>query len=444
MQIDTIQIANFRGFIEHTIFTAHQLTNVTSQRVFHFGEQFNVIVGDNGAGKTALLDALAVGLGSLFLAFDEIKTRGIRKDEVSLARFQFSDTVNLEPQYPVVITCTGLVAGRQIAWVRTLEGSGGRITRQGATEIFEISRELQRAVRSGEPVDLPLLAYYGTGRLWLQKKETYLDPIENRSRMAGYLDCLDPISNEKMLLRWLKAMEIIQLQQGRPVGVLEAVKQAVVNSVGLWHSMVYDIQQDELIISADDGRVLPFRMLSDGVRNMLAMVADIAYRAAVLNPQHGAEAARATSGVVLIDEIDLHLHPKWQRRVVDDLRRTFPRIQFIATTHSPFIVQSLRPGELINLDGENQAAYADKSIEDIAEQVMDVEVPQRSERYQEMMAAAKEYYRVLQSGKHAPPDQVEALKRRLDELSAPFSDNVAYHAFLEMEREAAGLGEEKS
>jgi len=73
---------------------------------------------------------------------------------------------------------------------------------------------------------------------------------------------------------------------------------------------------------------------------MLGMVADIAYRSAVLNPQLGSEAAQKTPGIVLIDEIDLHLHPKWQRRVVEDLRATFPALQFVATTHSPFIAFS--------------------------------------------------------------------------------------------------------
>jgi len=441
MRIDTIRIMNFRGFTGVPLFSFGGST-ATAHRGFNFSEQFNVIIGDNGTGKTALLDALAVGLGSLFLGFDEIKPRSIQRDEVSLVRFDYGDTVTFEPQYPVEIHCAGLVAGHLVHWTRTLEGSGGRTTRQGATEMQEISSELQRAVRSGETVELPLLAYYGTGRLWLQKKEKHLDPAKPASRTAGYIDCLDPASSEKLLLRWLKAMEIIQIQQGRPLGVLEAVKKAVLNSVEHWRSIVYDIREDELVVTADDGRTLPFAMLSDGVRNMLAMVADIAYRMAVLNPQYGEEAAVKTPGVVLIDEIDLHLHPKWQRRVVDDLRRTFPRIQFIATTHSPFIVQSLRPGELINLTPTPSAEYADKSIEDIAEQVMDVPVPQRSERYQEMMEAAREYYRVLQEGKHTPPDQIDALKRRLDELAAPFSDNVAYHAFLEMEREAAGLGDD--
>src|SRR5207244_596619 len=108
-------------------------------------------------------------------------------------------------------------------------------------------------------------------------------------------------------------------------------------------------------------------------------------REVLANPLHGA-------GVVLIDELELHLHPRWQREVSQKLRGTFPNVQFIATTHSPFVIQSLRPGELINLDPEEFGEYADKSIEDIAENVMGVEVPQRSERYSQMMNAAQEYF----------------------------------------------------
>ena len=175
---------------------------------------------------------------------------------------------------------------------------------------------------------------------------------------------------------------------------------------------------------------------------MFAMVADIAHRAAILNPQFGEKAPAETPGIVLIDEIDLHLHPSWQRRVVDDLRRTFPRIQFIATTHSPFIIQSLRPGELVDLQKDVTGEYVNRSIEDIVEGVMGIKVPQRSERYEKMYKAAKEYYQVLQEAKEASPEEKRELKQKLDELTAPFSDNVAYHAFLEMERIAAGLGKD--
>jgi predicted ATP-binding protein involved in virulence len=262
--------------------------------------------------------------------------------------------------------------------------------------------------------------------------------------MLGYVNCLDPTSNPNVLMRWLKTMEIAALQRGESILVLDAVKTAIANCLEDCQSVRYDILEDELITTFNDGRILPFRMLSDGFRNIFGMVADIAYRAAVLNPQLGRDAAQQTSGIVLIDEIDLHLHPKWQRRVVDDLKKTFPKIQFVATTHSPFIIQSLREGELINLDKPTATEeYENKSIEDITEYVMGVEIPQRSERYQKMMEAAQEYYRVLQDAKDAPPERIEELKTKLDELTMPYSDDPAYHAFLKMEREAAGLGRDK-
>jgi len=167
-------------------------------------------------------------------------------------------------------------------------------------------------------------------------------------------------------------------------------------------------------------------------------VADIARRAAILNPHLEERALTETPGIVLIDEIDLHLHPRWQRRVVDNLRETFPNLQFIVTTHSPFIIQSLRAGELIDLNEGEPAEYEDKPIDYVAEHVQGVSGS--SPRYEKMMEVAEEYYRVLQQAEEASPEEVERLKKRLDELVAPFSDDRAYHAFLKMEREAAGLG----
>jgi len=120
-------------------------------------------------------------------------------------------------------------------------------------------------------------------------------------------------------------------------------------------------------------------MLSDGQRIILAMVADIAYKAASLNSQLEEKAALETPGIVLIDEIDWNDHPNWQRKIVDSLKTTFPKIQFIATTHSPFIIQSCRVGELIEMNESEPAEYADQSIENIAEYKMGVKIPQRQD-----------------------------------------------------------------
>lgn len=93
--------------------------------------------------------------------------------------------------------------------------------------------------------------------------------------------------------------------------------------------------------------------LSDGFRSMVGLVSDIAYRIAILNPNIK-DSCKITPGIVLIDEIDLHLHPKWQRKIVPLLKDLFPNFQFIATSHSPFIIQSMQPHEVINLNTVEQ------------------------------------------------------------------------------------------
>lgn len=95
--------------------------------------------------------------------------------------------------------------------------------------------------------------------------------------------------------------------------------------------------------------------MSDGQRALIGLVADIARRACLLNAEtFGAQALKETSGLVLIDELDLHLHPRWQRRVVGDLKRIFPKIQFFATTHSPQVIGEARPEEIVLLTLQGQ------------------------------------------------------------------------------------------
>jgi predicted ATP-binding protein involved in virulence len=434
MRIHQLNLINFRNFEIQSL---------------EFADQFNVLIGDNGTGKSALLDALAVAVGSLFLRFREVSARSIRPDDVRYVAYGYGHGVSVERQYPAVVECTVSLNDRVISYRRSLESLRGRTTEKDAKEMTYISEELQERVSSGEDVQLPLIAYYGTGRLW-QQRQTEIE-YKRGSRFEGYDKCLDPASNEKSLLEWFKHHEMINLQQQQKgvadsPNVLEAARTAIANCVEDWTEVYFDLSEDTLMgIDTEKETNLPFRMLSDGVRNMLAMVGDIAHRAAVLNPFMQAEAANQISGVVLIDEIDLHLHPKWQRHIVADLRRTFPNIQFIVTTHSPFIIQSLRPDELIDLNVEDrpEAEYQKSSIEDIVEQVMGVDMPSRSQRYQKMIEVAEEYYKVLEDVETADTDQVEDIKLRLDELIEPFSDDAAYQAFLNMERTAALLKREK-
>ncbi|MFM7407094.1 MAG: AAA family ATPase [Cuspidothrix sp.] len=423
MKIRQLELQNFRCF---------------EQKIFEFSDQFNVFIGDNGTGKTAILKALSTGTSFVLLFVREIPTRDyqIDQDDIRHLKYYKSEIPTFERQFPFKISCQGMINNHESSWhIEMLSDNEPRFSPNNAEYIF---KQLVDQVTKGEDIILPLIAYYGTNRLWMPETENEIKTIKPGSRLQGYIDCLNPVTNLKAILEWLKTMEIASLQRGQVINLLDTVKTVIISCIENCQEVKYDILEDQLMVTFDNKIELPLRMLSDGFRTMLTMVADIAYRAAVLNPQLGSEAAKLTPGIVLIDEIDLHLHPKWQRRVVEDLKRTFPKIQFFATTHSPFIIQSLKANELINLD-DRDGEYVKKSIEDIVENVQGVELPQQSERWKNMMEAAQEYYQVLEQAENVSEEEIERLKYRLDELSMPYSDDPAYQAFLKMERLARGL-----
>lgn len=432
MRIDTLRLMNFKCF---------------EDREFALAPRFSLVIGDNATGKTTILDGLAVALGTLLLDFPRpARSRSIFQDDVRLRFYSHGDTVTAERQFPVVVACTGEVASKRVGWSRELTTIDGKTTRQNAEPLRTISTDLHSRAAGGEPIVLPVVSYYGTGRLWLQKRQREVKPLKPDSRFMGYLDCLEPASDEKRLLEWFKTQEIAAIQQGRAIDTLEACRRAITGCVPDATKVYFDVKRDQLMIQLSQ-KSLPFSYLSDGFRNMVAMAADIAVRCATLNPQLREAAAEETPGVVLVDEIDLHLHPKWQRRVIGDLLKAFPKIQFVGTTHSPFIIQSLPPGEtvrLINLDNPQADDFANKSVEDISEDVQGVQLPQRSQRYLEMLRTAEEYYRLLREASDASEEEKRRLSERLDRLSLPFSDDPAYQALLHFERVAAGLNGEPS
>lgn len=436
MKIQNLIIRNFRRYDDATFF---------------FHENFNVLIGNNGKGKTTILDALAIMLNTYFQG-SGIPTGGvgINKNDARLVVRQKEGQVFRERQSEVWLKASAQIDGQTLEWRRDKGDRGGK-----AKDFVNLGVEAREAVKQGHDQNMPLLLYYGAGRLWNIHRNIQTE--KPGSQLDAYRYCLDPKSDQNAFEKWFKKLTFSELQKRQKLPALDAVREAVLCCTPGASNFYHDTDEDQIMIELAHEGLIPFNYLSDGFRNMVAMVADIAHRASRLNPHFAETAAKDTTGIVLIDEIDLHLHPKWQRRVVTDLQEAFPKLQFIATTHSPFIIQSLEPGQVIDLEqtlsvDEKIAlqpgvaapgpghAFSNRPLEDIVEEIMNVPIPQRSERYQQMYEAAQAYYRILQDSKTADEAQKEQLKKRLDELSAPYSDNVAYHAFLEMERMAAGLG----
>jgi predicted ATP-binding protein involved in virulence len=445
MRIDRLRVDNFRGF-EH--------------REFSFHPQMNLLVGVNGTGKTSVLDALAVAAGGWFLGLRGYDTRHIRSHEVRLKAIPVvsngsnghqTQQVNWEFQYPCTIEASGVVNGSSLTWKRSLNTPGGRTTFVEARNIKDLAAKADNEVRGGGQVVLPLVSYYGTGRLWDTPRlhapadgaKAFLVK-EKSSRFEGYRNSVDPRVAMEELTGWIAQQSWASFQQGGEISVtFAAVRRAILGCIDDSRELYFDPKLGEVIFQIGNQGRQPFSNLSDGQRTLLTMVGDIAQKAATLNPALGDQVLKETPGIVLIDELDLHLHPLWQRRVIEDLRRVFPSVQFFATTHSPFLIQSLRSGEeLLMLDPDEAptAQLANKSLEDIASGIMGVPEPAVSQRYDEMRHTALSYFRTLERAALAPREKLETYLEELSKGIGPYADNPAYQAFLEMKR-VAKLGE---
>ena len=434
MRIDRLRLSNFKGF---------------DQRELVFHPQFNLIVGENGSGKTSVLEALSVAVGSWFLGMRGYDSRHIRTGDVRLVGIETADGVRWEDQYPVTVESTGSVMGDTLTWSRTLASDKGRTTYVDARSVKTRAEQAQRAVKRGEEVTLPLLSYYGTGRLWNVPRERakvrgaeQLASGAKRSRLTAYANSVDPRLSVSDLVNWIARESWRSFQRSGTESLMFAqARSALVRHIEGAEEIYFDAEYGEVVMRHIGGERQPFNNLSDGQRTMLALVGDMARKAATLNPHLGEKVLTETPGVVLIDELDLHLHPKWQRHVIEDLRTTFPSLQFFATTHSPFLIQSLRSGdELVMLEGQPVSTVDELPIEEIARGIQGVEHPEVSARYQEMKTVARSYLEILEEAAGSPADKLEDYRQRLAASIAPYADNPAFQAFLEMKRVAI-LGE---
>ncbi|MGL4998831.1 MAG: AAA family ATPase [Fusobacteriaceae bacterium] len=327
-------------------------------------DRYTLLIGSNGAGKTTILDAISIALGG-YVSYFDTSNYGIIKDDSLYKMYELGSKIERTHQFPVCVKATGEIQGSEAEWERVLKSEKGRTSNLNLKDITRYTSLIFKKISNGDKdLILPIVAYYGTGRLWMQKRDKKNKKSDYKiSRLKGYLDCLSPISNEKIMLKWFEEMTYIRLQEGKVIPELEVVERAVaqcyqsidnnIKSVNVF----FNVKNKELEITVKyfNNKIenLPLRLLSDGIKSTLSMVADIAYRMAILNPQLLEDIKEKTPGVILIDEIDMHLHPAWQKKIIDDLCRIFPSVQFIFTTHSPTVLSNVYAKHIRILNTEN-------------------------------------------------------------------------------------------
>jgi predicted ATP-binding protein involved in virulence len=368
MRIDRLELRNFKKFASLEL---------------DLHPRFTLLIGENGAGKTSVLDAMAVALG-IWLVEPPDSTlinsrRGIYPSEIRLESRRHGDReLFTEASGGVSVKAEGQIADRDpLVWEHRIKPGKRKATHSGAKEALSVIRATYELARTEERVQFPVIAYYGAGRAWLPHRErpkTRSAASNVSRRWAAFYDCLNDRIRIRDLDHWFHRETIAAANCGgrfRPG--FEVVRRAVLRCIPGADRIWFDGDRSEIVLSIE-GMAQPFTNLSAGQRTMLALAADLAVKMVTQNnylvpendpaPTNGAlpDVLAQTPGVVLIDELDVHLHPRWQRRVASDLKSTFPRIQFVCTTHSPQVIGEVEPEEIRMLDEPALGRHPDQSF----------------------------------------------------------------------------------
>jgi predicted ATP-binding protein involved in virulence len=349
MRVDRLVIQDFRG-IRHL--------------ELEFPGPVTVFAGVNGSGKSTVLQALSTLLwrvgGSLLESMRErqaVQAIDVRNG-ASVALLLVNTTWSAGYGW-------GTQQVEHVDWgvriTRTLSKATRRLEsttlRPQANYLGLVAKQLRERLQREPATAVPFAAFYRTNRavldipLRIKKKHVF-------DQFAAFDEALDGgWSTFRLFFEWFREREDLENElrarnRGRSDPVLQAVRDAVEALMPGFKQLRVQRQPLSMRVTKD-GEDLDFAQLSDGEKCLLAMVADIARRLALANP--GLPNPREAHAVVLIDEIELHLHPRWQREVVPGLQRTFPNCQFLVSTHSPQVLASVRPEHVYLLgrkDGE--------------------------------------------------------------------------------------------
>lgn len=367
MRINHLHIQNFRCFKEAD---------------FDFSSHFNLLVGINGSGKTSLLKAIVSAMATPFNGTQRfIGWPHAEEASARLALIEMQGKIRFERCYPVHLEAKGEVCGQPRSWWVAKDGSATQPSWE-PTIYSAISNKAATIAQSGIGA-LPIAAFYSSERQWrLTGTSPEKAATTQESRFDAYVSWSDAALDIKGLETWIiaKSLERLEevangfIEQDSQVDELSLVNQAVTQALEGAKGLRYDIKHRRLVLDWQIGDPVPFDTLSDGQKAMCALVADIARRMCLLNPQLGGKVLKETPGIVLIDELDMHLHPAWQRRIVRALKEIFPQVQFFAASHSPQIIGELPADEILLLRDGKKPGHPERafglSSNEVLEEVM--------------------------------------------------------------------------
>lgn len=343
MYLSEITLQNFKGI---------KGLNIT------FNKGVNLIIGNNGAGKTSLLNGISVALSNMMRLLPVNSFVNIEQSDVYAETTRMGD-VTSSTVYHTPVRVEAHVNNNNTVYACEVIKN----TEAAPTEIVSYPALENMKKLVDQKLPLPLLNYQNAGRgssVVYEDKTIYGVQATYRSidRLAGYKDSFAKTMNFYEIQAWCMQMELITIQKKKLIREYSLFKQMISSFIQAIENKsatldVYYSFESSGLVFVDGNKELPFYNLSAGYQNVLCMAMELAYRSAVLNPELAN--AKDTEGIVLIDEIEMHLHPAWQWKIVGALQKTFPNVQFIIATHSPIILSSAKDSSL----------YLMKSVDEI-------------------------------------------------------------------------------
>ena len=401
MRIKQLKMQSFRGIGDLTI---------------DFDEKEpTVFIGINGVGKSSILDCLAILLArfSSAIQYSTGSVKSFREEDIKNDKNETHNEIISDFE------------SQSFTWSLT-KVKKGRIkdTNTNLSEINKIVENIRHQLSLSEKYNLPALIHYSTNRAVLDipiriKKE------HDFQQIATYENSLTAtFSDFRIFFEWFRKQEDLENElrlENNPDyrdKQLEAVRQAISSLIPNFTKL--RVRRSPLRMTLQkDGEELIINQLSDGEKCLLAMVGDLARRLAIANP--GLKNPLDGFGVVLIDEIELHLHPKWQREIIPALTRTFPKCQFIVTTHSPQVISQVKPQGIYILEKTDTGIIAKRpessygrDSNQILEDLMDV-----PERPLEIKQDLLKLFRLIDAG------DLEAAKELRRELAEKIGEDEA-------------------
>lgn len=356
MKIKKINLKNYRG--------AHSL-------LLRLDPQLNIFYGVNGSGKSTILDAIAIMLS---WAVSRIRYAGASGRPISE-----TDVTNGRSFAGIKLVIKN--GDTKISWrlVKKRKGHKSTNVKSSFKKLSTFTGELQeKFAKSSEQINLPLFAYYPVNRAVLDI------PLRIKERhsfnlLAAYDDALTSGANFRTFFEWFREREDLENENRKyvnslfppddfqfPDPQLEAVRNALTRFLPEFSN--FTVRRNPLRMEVEkNGKRLTVNQLSDGEKCLIALVGDLARRMSVANPVM--DDPLQGDGIILIDEIDLHLHPRWQRMIVTKLLEVFPNCQFIISTHSPHILTHVQPESLFLLKQTDEGMTAEKPNESYGKNV---------------------------------------------------------------------------